>query len=654
MMGFHAPASNGLIERTVTSLSGLKRCHLGIVGRVVGAPLSIKRCEPMARHPDLSYKVLHEGLRAMVPVRLERRLSAILVADVAGYSRLMHNDEEATHAKLTALLADGVEPAIAEHRGRIVKNTGDGFLAEFPSAVEAVRAAIQFQTRIHELTIGDAEDRRIAFRVGVNIGDVIVEAHDIFGDGVNIAARLEAIAEPGGISISRTVLNHAGDKVSFEVEDAGEQVLKNIARPVHVYRIIIDPSRRPATPKPEVPALALPDKPSVAVLPFTNMSGDPEQEFVSDGVAEDVITALSHYPSLFVIARNSSFTYKGRAVDVKQVGRELGVRYVLEGSVRKAGNRIRVTAQLIEAGTSNHVWAEHYDRDLADIFAVQDELTEALTTALAPAIAGAELRRAMRKPPESLDAWAAYQRGLWHLSKAAPDDDATAEKFFEQAIDLDPTFGGGYSALALCQLQAAALYQKLDMPSAQRSAEALARRAVALDGADAEARSCLGWALQARGEADGALAEIERALSMSANLAIAHGHRGATLIFAGRPKEGLRALETCIRLDPRDPYLAVRLLHVAAGLYFCGEYEASIEAAKRLIRSYPDFPMIYRWSAAALGQLRRTAEAKEALEKAVSHAPAAFDMYVRNRALWFRPEDHAHLVKGLRKAGWKG
>ncbi|HEY3224948.1 MAG TPA: adenylate/guanylate cyclase domain-containing protein [Pseudolabrys sp.] len=577
-----------------------------------------------------------------------------MAADVAGYSRLMHNDEEATHAALTALLADAVEPVIAEHGGHIVKNTGDGFLAEFPSAVEAVRTAMQFQNRIHELTMDDAEDRRIAFRVGINIGDVIVEAHDIFGDGVNIAARLEGVAEPGGICISQTVLNHARDKVSFEVEDAGEQTLKNIARPVHVYRIIIESSRRPATPKPEIPSLALPDKPSVAVLPFTNMSGDPEQEFVSDGIAEDVITALSHYPSLFVIARNSSFTYKGRAVDVKQVGRELGVRYVLEGSVRKAGNRIRVTAQLIEAGTSNHVWAERYDRDLADIFAVQDELTEALTTALAPAIADAELRRAMRKPPGSLDAWAAYQRGLWHLSKATADDDATAEKFFKQAIDLDPTFSGGYGALALYQLQAAALYQKLDLSSAQRSAEALARRAVALDGADAEARSCLGWALQARGEADGALAEIERALSMSPNLAIAHGHRGATLIFAGRPREGLTALETCIRLDPRDPYLAVRLLHIACGLYFCSEYEASIEASKRLIRSYPDFPMIYRWSAAALGQLGRPAEAKEALEKAVSRTPAAFDMYVRNRAPWFRPEDHAHLVEGLRKAGWKG
>ena len=459
------------------------------------------------------------------PVRVERRLSAILAADVAGYSRLMHHDEEATHAKLTALLAGGVEPAIAEHGGRIVKNTGDGFLAEFPSAVEAVRAAMQFQSRIKELTSGDAEGSRILFRVGLNIGDIIVEAHDIFGDGVNIAARLESIAEPGGICISQTVFNHARDKVTFDVEEAGEQILKNIARPVHVYRIIIDPGRQTAMPKSEVPALALPDKPSVAVLPLTNMSGDPEQEFVSDGIAEDVITALSRYPSLFVIARNSSFTYKGRAVDVRQVGRELGVRYVLEGSVRKAGNRIRVTAQLIEAATSNHVWAERYDRDLADVFAVQDELTEALTTALAPAIADAELRRAMRKPPGSLDAWAAYQRGLWHLGKATADDDETAEKFFRQAIDLDPTFGGSYSALALYQLQAAALYQKIDLRDAQRSAETLARRAVALDGADAEARSCLGWALQARGEADDALAEIERALSMSPNLAIAHGQR---------------------------------------------------------------------------------------------------------------------------------
>ncbi len=355
-----------------------------------------------------------------------------------------------------------------------------------------------------------------------------------------------------------------------------------------------------------------------------------------------------------MIARNSCFTYKGRAVDVKQVGRELGVRYVLEGSLRKSGNRVRVTAQLVEAVTGNHVWAERYDRDLADIFAVQDEITEAVTIAIAPAIAEAEQQRAMRKPPGSLDAWAAYQRGLWHLSKVSAEDFAVAQKLFERCIEVDPTFAGCYSGLALARLQASAIYQSLDATEAQSSAEALARRAVARDAADAEARSCLGWALQARGELDGALAEIEHALAISPNLAVAHAQRGATLIFIGRPEEGITAIETSIRLDPRDPFSAIRLLHIACGLYFSGEYEATVETAKRLIRSYPNFPMIHRWSAAAFGQLGRRTEAKEALDKAIHLAPAAFDMYVRNRVPWFRPEDHAHLVEGLRKAGWTG
>jgi adenylate cyclase len=308
----------------------------------------------------------------MASDQTKRKLAAILAADIAGYSRLMGADEEGTLTRLKLLRRELIDPKNNQHRGRIVKTTGDGILIEFPSVVDAVRCAIEVQQSMVDRNADVPQEKRIEFRVGVNLGDVMIERRDLYGDGVNIAARLEALAEPGGICISRTVLSHARDKVSFDVEDAGEQTLKNIARPVHVYRIIIDPSQRPATRKAEIPALALPDKPSVAVLPFTNMSGDPEQEFVSDGIAEDVITALSRYPSLFVIARNSSFTYKGRAVDVKQVGRELGVRYVLEGSVRKAGNRIRVTAQLIEAGTSNHVWAERYDRDLADIFAVQD------------------------------------------------------------------------------------------------------------------------------------------------------------------------------------------------------------------------------------------------------------------------------------------
>ena len=297
-------------------------------------------------------------------------------------------------------------------------------------------------------------ERRIEFRVGINVGDIIIDEGDIFGDGVNIAARLEALADPGGICVSRVVRNQVRDKLDFAFEDMGEQQVKNIARPVRAYRI------RPRGDAPSVRLAASgrcvdracspypTSKPSVAVLPFTNMSNDPEQEFFADGIAEDVITALSRYPSLFVIARNSCFTYKGRPIDVRQVGRELGVRYVLEGGLRKAGNRIRVTAQLIEAETGNHVWAERYDRDLADIFAVQDEITEAVTIAIAPAIADAERRRAMRKPPASLDAWAAYQRGLWHLGKFTVEDNVLAQKFFQQAIDLDPNFAGGYTGLA--------------------------------------------------------------------------------------------------------------------------------------------------------------------------------------------------------------
>jgi adenylate cyclase len=329
-----------------------------------------------------------------------RRLAAILAADVAGYSRLMGQDEEVTHERLQAHLRELVDPKIKEHGGRTVKNTGDGFLAEFSSVVDAVRCAAEVQRRMIDREPEVPEERRIKFRIGINLGDVIVEGDDLYGDGVNIAARIEALADPGEVFVSNTVHDHVRDRLPFAFEDLGEQQVKNIARPVRVYRVrdhtVPVEQSLPVSAQP----LPLPDKPSLAVLPFTNMSADPEQEFFADGIAEDIITALSRYPSLFVIARNSCFTYKGRAVDVKQIGRELGVRYVLEGSLRKAGNRIRVTAQLVEAETGKHVWAQRYDRDLADIFAVQDEVTEAVTIAIAPAVADAEQRRAMRKPPE--------------------------------------------------------------------------------------------------------------------------------------------------------------------------------------------------------------------------------------------------------------
>jgi len=343
-----------------------------------------------------------------------RRLAAILAADIVGYSRLMGLDEAGTVQAVREHRV-AADPLIAQHDGRIFKTTGDGVLIEFASVVGAVECALTLQQLAAERNAAVAGDRRMEWRIGVHLGDVLIEGDDILGDGVNIAARLEGIAEPNGICISEDAFRQVRGKVEVEFADLGEQSLKNIARPLRAYRVGLSatapqPISAPAT-------LPLPDKPSIAVLPFANMSSDPEQEFFADGIADDVITALSHYPSLFVIARNSSFTYKGRAVDVKQVGRELGVRYVLEGSLRKAGSRIRVTAQLVEAETGKHTWAGRYDRDLADIFAVQDEITEAVTTAVAPAIADAELRRALRKSPGSLDAWATTSEGCGILAR---------------------------------------------------------------------------------------------------------------------------------------------------------------------------------------------------------------------------------------------
>jgi adenylate cyclase len=605
-----------------------------------------------------------------------RRLAAILAADVAGYSRLMGADEEGTLERLKALRRELLDPKIAEHHGRIVKTTGDGLLVEFASIVDAVRCAVAVQQAMPERNTGVAADNRIELRIGINLGDVIVENDDLYGDGVNIAARIEALADAGGVFVSNTVHDHVRDRLPFVFEDLGEQQVKNITRPVRVYRVraaLTHPdANAPGSPlsrsagegaDPRItvrgeagegssPVLPLPDKPSIAVLPFANMSGDPEQEYFADGMVEEIITALSRYPSLFVIARNSCFTYKNRAVDVKQVGRELGVRYVLEGGLRKAGNRIRVTAQLVEAETGKHVWAERYDRELADIFAVQDEISEAVTIAIAPAIAGAEQQRAMRKPPGSLDAWAAYQRGLWHASKATTEDNALAQKLFQQAIDLDPTFSGAYVGLAMAQIQAANFLTRGRVET-MRSTEALARRALALDGADAEARSLLCGTLFCRGDYEGALAEGERALAMAPNLAIAHHMLGAALIFSGRPKEGVGALERSIRLDPRDPRSELRLNQLALGFYLSREYAAAVEVAKRAIRSYPDFPNPYRWLAAALGQLDRIEEAKEALRAAMAVVPASFQRSVRERMPWMRPEDHAHMLEGLRKAGWR-
>ena len=343
---------------------------------------------------------------------VERRLTAILAADVAGYSRLIGADEEGTLAQLKAFRKTLVDPTIAKHRGRIVKTTGDGMLVEFASAVDAARCAVEVQRGMADENTEIPQAKRIEFRIGIHLGDIIIDDNDIFGDGVNIAARLESIAVPGGISISRAVHDQVRDRINVCFDDKGEIALKNIARPVQVFAISGAKELKTTVSPESKPALALPDKPSIAVLPFTNMSGDPEQDYFADGMVEDIITALSHFKALFVIARNSSFTYKGRAVDVKQVGRELGVRYVLEGSVRKAANRVRITGQLVDTATGAHLWAERFDGGLGDIFDLQDQVTESVVGAIAPAVEKAEIERAKRKPTESLDAYALYLRGL--------------------------------------------------------------------------------------------------------------------------------------------------------------------------------------------------------------------------------------------------
>ena len=445
--------------------------------------------------------------------RAGRRLAAILAADLAGYSRLMHDDEEGTHARLTALLANTVEPAIAEHGGRVVKHTGDGFLAEFPSAVEAVRAAIHFQNSIRDLAAGEAEDRRLVFRVGINIGDVIVEAHDIFGDGVNIAARLEGIAEPGGICISSSAYDQVRGKVGVEFVDLGEQSLKNIARPVRTHAVIPDglgsaTKSGSTTPNPaSVPRL------SIVVLPFSNIGGDPEQDYFVDGVTESLTTDLSRISGSFVIARNSAFSYKGKSIDVRQVGRELNVRYALEGSVQRGGSRFRINVQLIDAQTGNHLWAERFDKPVADLFDVQDEIVSRLANTLTSQLVEVEAQRAERSPhPDATDmyfqGWAVANKGI------TPEYMTKARSFFERALTLDPKNIEALVGMASIDLGMAANHLIDDGVAHLAVAETALTRALSLAPHHARAHIFMGVVLIYTNRAAQGIAQCEQALML--------------------------------------------------------------------------------------------------------------------------------------------
>ncbi|MGY3619055.1 adenylate/guanylate cyclase domain-containing protein [Bradyrhizobium sp. USDA 10063] len=555
------------------------------------------------------------------PVRVVRRLSAILAADVARYSRLMHHDEEATHAKLTALLADAVYPAVAEHGGRMVKSTGDGFLAEFPSAVEAVRAAVQFQTRIHELTVGDAEDWRIAFRVGINVGDVIVEPHDIFGDGVNIAARLESIAEPGGICISSSAYDPVRDKIEVQFVDMGEQDLKNIARPVRAYAVVRD---RPgsATPvegtRPNPPS---PPRLSIVVLPFANLSGEPEQDCFVDGVTESLTTDLSRIVGLFVIARNTAFTFKDRAVDGKQVGRELNIRYVLEGSVQRGGNRFRVNVQLVDAETGAYLWAERFDKLIAELFDMQDEIVSRLANTLGAQLIEVEARRAERSPhPNSMDLY--FQgRALWNKGWWTPEYLAQAHGFFRRALELDPTNVEAMVGIMCVEGVRGTAYVTDDWAVHVSLAEATAVKVLSLAPNHAFAHFGLGVLLAATGRAAQGIAELERALALDRNLAWAHAHIGKAKFWLGRAAETEAHVSEAFRLSPRDIYAFDWLLQIGfAKLQLTADAEA-VSWFLRSIEANRNYPIAHFGLAAAHALLGSLNEARAAARAGLALDP---------------------------------
>lgn len=585
------------------------------------------------------------------PVRVERRLSAILAADVAGYSRLMHNDEETTHAKLTALLTDAVDPAIAEHGGRIVKNTGDGFLAEFPSAVEAVRAAMHFQARVHELTIGDVEDRRIAFRVGINIGDVIAEPHDIFGDDVNIAARLESIAEPGGICISSSAYDHVRGKVGAEFADMGEQNLKNIVRPVRTYAMVRKkPS--PATQTQHVRSSAIPHL-SIVVLPFANLSGDPGQDYFVDGITESLTTDLSRIGGSFVIGRHTAFTYKGKAVDLKEVGRELNVHYVLEGSVQRGGGRLRVNVQLVDAETGAHLWADRFDKPVADLFDMQDEIVSRLANTLNTELIEAEARRAKRSP--NLDSMDLYFQGKSLLNRGwAPEYLEQARGNFERALALDSKNVEAMIWIAIVDLIVVLNYMKDDRRAHLAAAEVTFLKAVSVAPNHALAHLALGAVLNATNRAVQGIAECERALALDRNLADAHARIGVAKILIGRGADTENHINEAFRLSPRDIFAFDWLMMVGFAKLQLKAYSEAVDWFHRSIEANRNHPIAHFGLAAALALVGSLDEAGGAAKTGLSLNPSFTIRRFRDGAQSDHPDFLAKrecIYQGLRTAG---
>jgi len=540
-----------------------------------------------------------------------------MAADVAGYSRLMHDNEEGTHARLTALLAEIAQPAIAERGGRVVKQTGDGFLAEFPSAVEAVRAAVHFQSDVRELTVDDAE--RLVFRVGINIGDIIVEADDIFGDGVNIAARLEGICEPGGICVSSSAYDQVRGKVAAEFTDLGEQNLKNIARPVRAYAVVRDGLASGSQKGGSVQSSPSAPHLSIVVLPFTNIGGDPEQDYFVDGVTESLTTELTLIAGAFVIARNTAFTFKGKAVDVKRIGRELNVRYALEGSVQRSGNRLRINVQLIDAETGNHLWADRFDKPVADLFDMQDEIVSRLSNTLDARLMAAAARRAANAPhPSSMDA---YFQGRAYLYKGTPEYLVKAQESFARSLALDPQNAEALAGAALADAAIGASNFTGDRAARFAAAEAAATKAISLAPDHALAHMALGVTYILTNRAMQGIAECEQTLTLDRNLAEAHTFIGLGKAYLGRAAETEGHILEAFRLSPRDTSAFRWMAFVGIAKLSLGSDAEAVAWLRRSIEANRNLPVAHFHLAAGLALLGSLDEARAAMQAGLALDP---------------------------------
>jgi TolB-like protein/class 3 adenylate cyclase/Flp pilus assembly protein TadD len=585
--------------------------------------------------------------------RVDRRLAAIWAGDIAGYSRLMGVDEEGTLRQLKAHRKELVDPKITEHRGRIVKTTGDGVLVEFFSVVDAVRCAVDIQRGMGERNAAVPADKRIEFRIGINVGDIIIDGDDIFGDGVNVAARLQTLAEPGGIMVSSIVHDQVRDKLSFGFDDMGEQSVKNIARPIGVHRVSLAETARPAaaqsgaaTSKFE-PASA--NRPSIAVLPFANMSGDPEQEYFADGISEDIITGLSKLRWFFVIARNSSFAYKGKTVDVKRAARELGVRYILEGSVRKGGDRVRITAQLIDAATGNHIWADRYDGELTDVFALQDEITRKVVAAIEPKLLEAEGIRSQKRSPEDLDAWDMVIQANSLFWRLTPADGDAAIAIMRRAVERYPDYGPAHSMLAFMLLLSQLTGWKREEALGKQAAS-FAERAAELDDSDPWAHLALGYVAISRRHTDGAVEEFQRALDLNPNFAAAHGYLAFALAVDGRSEQAIAHSEQAIHMSPHHPQNAIFNMCIAVAHYLAGRYPEAVAFGRKAIQQRTQFTSGHRIYVASLAQAGQIEEARDALARLKGLFPEMTIAWIK-QYVPYTAGPMEKFLDGMRKAG---